>query len=654
MKRVIQILLFSLLVFQTFNCKKNNNDPPEGTTVKTTIIGQIVDESGAPMAGVQVSTGNFDKVTNAYGEFVFEDITVSKDRFYVKAEKSDYMSAGIGGIATEGSVKYVKIKMLKIGVAKTLPVMSGATISVENDAKIVFPAMAISYKNGGVFTGNAKVYARHLSPSASDFASVIPGGDLVAETGNTLSALYSYGMLGVIIQDEAGNELRIADGMQAEIRMPISADQLSTAPATIPLLTFDEEKGLWIEEGTATKLGDMYVGNVGHFSWWNCDLIYDPPTTISGRVIDCTGAPAAGVTVRFNNQYSLITDNNGYYNNFVPTGLQVTISVTAANNNNIYSTSQPVVINTVLGGNMVPDIVLSCPATISGNLVDCNGQPTFAYVRVVYPSGFSTLFQSSNGSFEVPVQMFSTFSLIIFNSQSVIDTTLSSAGVGSNLNVGTFTLCGNSSGACSDGTTTTTDIDGNVYDVVSIGNQCWLSENLKTSHYRNGDPIISGLSDSEWSSTNIGAYSFYNNDTSYNSQYGKLYNWFAISDDRNIAPVGWHVATDADWDQLLNYLGGGAVAGGKLKAVGTIQSSTGIWEAPNTAADNSSGFYGLPAGYKSYDGSFSGLGTNGYWFTSTSSSSTNAWFYLVNNIASNAYRNDNDKRIGLSVRCVRD
>ena len=77
---------------------------------------------------------------------------------------------------------------------------------------------------------------------------------------------------------------------------------------------------------------------------------------------------------------------------------------------------------------------------------------------------------------------------------------------------------------------TVTDIDGNVYDVVSIGNQCWLSENLKTSHYRNGDPIISGLSDSEWSSTNIGAYSFYNNDTSYNYQYGNLDNWFNRSE----------------------------------------------------------------------------------------------------------------------------
>lgn len=655
MKKLFQFLLLVLVVSQYTGCKKDNsNNLPTDTNVTATIIGQVLDEAGIPVQGVQISTGTYSKTTNTYGEFVFEKTSVPSKRFYIKASKIGYMPAGAGGIAKNGSVAYIKIKLMALGAAQNLVVSTGATITADNGAKIVFPAMALSYKDGGVFTGTATVYARYISPATTNFSELVPGGDLTALSNNAIAALYSYGMLGVRLEDAQGTELRVADAMQTEVRMPIASFQLSAAPATIPLLTFDEEKGLWIEEGTATKTGNEYIGNVSHFSWWNCDLIYNPPTVISGRVVDCNGSPMPGVRVSFNNQNTLMTDNNGNYSNYVPVGIQVSVSVNAVLNSNMYATLQPVVLTTVSGTNQVQDLVLSCPANISGQLKDCNGQPTSAYIRVVYSSGYSTLFLSADGSFNIPVQMFSSFSVRIFNGQATIDTTATSAGAGSNVNTGTFTLCSSNGGSCSDGATSVTDIDGNVYQVVSIGSQCWLLENLKTAKYRNGDPIPNGLNDAQWTAANTGAYSYYNNDSTYNSQYGKLYNWYAATDARNIAPVGWHVATDADWDQLLNYLGGGAVAGGKLKSTGTIQAASGIWETPNTAADNSTGFYGLPAGYRSYDGTYSGLGSYGYWFTATASSPTNAWFYLVNNIAANAYRNDNDQRIGLSVRCVKD
>lgn len=653
MKKIIPVLIYGVIISQFWGCKKGNDTPPPDTGIVTaTIIGQVFDDSGNPLQGAQVTLGGNSKTTNTYGEFSFEKVSVSKSRFYVKAASSGYLPSGAGGIATENSIKYVKIRMISLGVANTLAVTSGGTITANLGAKISFPSMALSYANGGVFTGNAKVYVKCLSPSASNFASLVPGGDLTAQSGGAFSSLYSYGMLGVKLEDDLGSELKVASGSTVEVRLPIAASQLASAPSTIPLLTFDEEKGLWIEEGTATKTGNEYVGNVTHFSWWNCDLIYNPPTTISGRVVDCSGNPLPGITVNFN-QYTLVTDNNGNYSGYIPVGIQVSVSVLSSLNNNMFSSSSPVVVNTVSGSNQVQDVSV-CPANISGQLKDCNGQATSAYIRIVYSSGYSTLFLSSNGNFTVPVQTSSSFTVKIFNSQSSKDTIVTSGNAGSTLNIGTFTLCSNNGGSCSDGTTAVTDIDGNIYSVVSVGNQCWLLENLKTSRYRNGDPIPTGLSDSLWYSSSAGAYSYYNNDTAYNSQYGKLYNWFAVNDTRNIAPVGWHVATDADWDQLLNYLGGAPVAGGKLKATGTIQNSNGVWESPNTAADNSSGFTALPAGFRNYDGTFSGLGSYSYFFTATSSSSTTAWFYLMNNIAPNTYRNDNEKRIGLSVRCVKD
>ena len=126
-------------------------------------------------------------------------------------------------------------------------------------------------------------------------------------------------------------------------------------------------------------------------------------------------------------------------------------------------------------------------------------------------------------------------------------------------------------------TSTVTDIDGNVYQTVTIGTQEWMAENLKVTHYRNGDPIQLVTDDSSWSNLSTGAYCDYDNDGDNVAVYGRLYNWFAVNDSRAIAPAGWHVATAADWQTLIDILGGDAVAGGKMKEAGTAH-----WLAPNT------------------------------------------------------------------------
>ena len=153
---------------------------------------------------------------------------------------------------------------------------------------------------------------------------------------------------------------------------------------------------------------------------------------------------------------------------------------------------------------------------------------------------------------------------------------------------------------------TVTDIDGNVYKTIKIGNQTWMAENLRTTHYQNGDPILNvkAISDpSEWGKQTSGAYCSYKNTTDLDSiaTFGLIYNGFAIMDPRNIAPAGWHVPTDAEWDTLINYVAAGdavtdsigvnSVAGGRLKETGTLH-----WLYP--AADNSSGFTALPIAYR--------------------------------------------------------
>ncbi len=167
-----------------------------------------------------------------------------------------------------------------------------------------------------------------------------------------------------------------------------------------------------------------------------------------------------------------------------------------------------------------------------------------------------------------------------------------------------------------------TDIDGNEYKTITIGTQTWMAENLKTTKYRNGDPIANVTENTAWTALATGAFCWYNNDAaSYKAIYGALYNWYAAADSRNIAPAGWHVPSDLEWATLFEYLGGESLAFGKLKETGTTH-----WLTPNADATNISGFTALPGGQRSCDnGYFSGVTIVSSWWRKTTSDATYAW-----------------------------
>lgn len=197
---------------------------------------------------------------------------------------------------------------------------------------------------------------------------------------------------------------------------------------------------------------------------------------------------------------------------------------------------------------------------------------------------------------------------------------------------------------------TVTDIDGNTYQTIKIGNQWWMAENLKVIHYSNGEAIPNETGNDAWIGLANGAYCAYNNDNGNVSTYGLLYNWYAVDDSRNIAPAGWHVPTDEEWQTLVDYLGGNSVAGGELKEEGTTH-----WDSPNTGATNESGFSALPGGYRGHSrGVYYSMGYDGHWWSATDYSSTHAWNRYLNYYYSKVYRYDYYKQCGFSVRCVRD
>jgi uncharacterized protein (TIGR02145 family) len=195
---------------------------------------------------------------------------------------------------------------------------------------------------------------------------------------------------------------------------------------------------------------------------------------------------------------------------------------------------------------------------------------------------------------------------------------------------------------------TVTDIDGNLYNTVVIGTQVWMKENLKVTHYRNGDSIPNVTSDSEWKNLTTGAYCNYLNSVNIANTYGRLYNWYAVNDSRNIAPTGWHIPSESEWMHLINYLGGYKVAGNKLKEAGSTH-----WHCNtnNAEATNESGFTALPGGFRiptetceylGFYGSFFGISDNKGWSVQICCGD----FFIDMNLSGNTF--------GQSVRCIKD
>ena len=179
----------------------------------------------------------------------------------------------------------------------------------------------------------------------------------------------------------------------------------------------------------------------------------------------------------------------------------------------------------------------------------------------------------------------------------------------------------------------------------TIGSQIWMSRNLNVNRYRNGDTISEVQNDSSWANLTTGAWIYYNNDNANSGIYGKLYNWFAVNDNRGLCPVGWHVPSDIDWTDLNNYLGGNSIAGYKMKSLNG-------WESGGNG-DNSSGFIALPGGLRFKEGFFYNIGSYGIWWSSTKDGDSARYRFISNE--SNYLNSDKvDRENGLSVRCVKD
>jgi hypothetical protein len=375
MCKIIKIsILTAILAIAVMGCKKDDPNKPTGNMQNVVLKGVVNDTYGKPLSGVKVITGTLDATTNDKGEFSFSQAEVIDKRAVIKFEKSGYFTLTRSREKQDDmfidAVLYPKGNS-EISLQTTFNTSDGKTMEV-NGMKVKLSASSIMRADGSAYSGTVNANMLYLDPNNENFAGLMPGGDLMAirENGSECM-LISYGMTNVLFTDNAGNPLQLKSGSPATLTFPIPAGMENDAPTSMPLWHFDEEKGIWIEEGVATLQNGVYVGTVTHFSWVNVDVPKPQPVTLKGKVVDCENKPVSHVKVKVG-QTSGYTDSNGEWSVFVPENTQVVVRVTANNGTDSKS------MDGYPGGTtqIVPDLKVPCVGGGGG------GEPGFTKIEI--------------------------------------------------------------------------------------------------------------------------------------------------------------------------------------------------------------------------------------------------------------------------------
>lgn len=372
-----------------------------GNQVNRDFIGQVVDINGNPVSNANIKIGSTTGTTDSNGVFILKNATVYERFAYITAKKTGYVDGSRTMVPTNGD-NNVKIMLLPLQPTQVINAGVSSEVSLLSGTKVVFDG-AFQDENGAAYSGSVSVSMYHLLPSDNKLSELMPGALFAQDGSGNARALETLGMLSVELRGASGQKLQIASGHTAQVVMKIDNSQLGTAPNTIPLWHFDNDKGYWIEEGTATRQGNNYVGNVSHFSWWNCDAPF-PVVSMCVNVVDANGNALSNVQVgiiRSGNNYPAIgsTNADGQVCGLVPANETLTVVVLDNCGNTIYSGSVgPLSTNTTLPAITVTNPAVT-PTTVTGNLVTCsNAAVTNGYVimKVGYTTQIATV---TNGSF---------------------------------------------------------------------------------------------------------------------------------------------------------------------------------------------------------------------------------------------------------------
>jgi uncharacterized protein (TIGR02145 family) len=403
-------------------------------------------------------------------------------------------------------------------------------------------------------------------------------------------------------------------------------------PVEVPSLITTDASG--ITQTTVTSGGT--ISNDGGATITERGIVYGTstnPTTTDTKITNGSGTGSFTVNVTsltsnttyFIRSYAINSEGTGYGNNITfQTTLPAVPSLTTREISNITNTTA------TGGGSITNDGGNSI--TEKGICWSTSPNPTISDSKTIDGTGTATF-----TSFMTGLSASSTYYVRAYA------TNITGTAYG---NQQTFTTIATAQ--------TVTDIEGNTYNTVQIGTQVWMSENLKTSKYRNGVSLTEVNGNAKWAALITGAWSYYNDDAENDQIYGKLYNWYATQ--KNICPTGWGVPTDEDWTILTDYLEGESVAGGKMKSMGTA-----YWDDPNTDATNESGFSALPGGNRNNRGSWTDIKAYAFFWTATEDDDFSAWIRVLRNADSSVSRYGTssfflyyNKTVGASIRCLKN
>jgi hypothetical protein len=396
MKKSIYAVLVVLVSVFAINCQREISYPatasPGVTTpapVKSTIQGRVLDENNQPAANVSIKVGVATATTDARGFFRISKASLDKNASLVIAEKAGYFKGYRTFQATSGA-NHIVIKLIKKTVVGTINASAGGEVTLSNGAKINLSANGVVKVAGGVYNGSVNVYASYIDPTSTDIGQTIPGSYMADNKDGKRVTLASYGMLAVELESSAAEKLQIASGKTATLTTPVPSLLQSSAPSSISLWYIDEQTGIWKEEGTAAKTGNNYVGDVKHFSFWNCDQGF-PGINLTLTLKNQEGIPFVNTLVMLTRPgtgwwptASGYTDSLGMVSGFVPTGETLVLNVLNDCNNSVYSQNVgPFSQNTNLGTITVTGSTNSL-LTINGKVLTCAGAPVTNGYAIIY------------------------------------------------------------------------------------------------------------------------------------------------------------------------------------------------------------------------------------------------------------------------------
>ncbi len=443
-----------LLSFLFFGCQKEFSFESGGNipviTNGTTVEGRVTDESGMPIYGAAVRAGNRLSQTDKNGMFKIEGAVYTTAETFITVTKGGYFKGSRTFFSRENSNNFLKVKLLRKGIADRIPASGGGDVEVGgNGSTIHFEPNSFATATGAVYNGSVLVATQYLDPSSPDIADQMPGDLRGNTTAGTVVGLRSFGMLAVEITDETGQALEIRQGSTATLNVTIPQDRIALAPATIPLWFFNDSTGLWKQEGSAVKNGDAYSGEVSHFSFWNCDDPYEF-VKIQAHVVNAAGLAVSGAKVEISSSNGAsaydYTDANGYVDGFVPKNQSLSLQIINTCGQAAYSGSVgPFASETNLGN----IIITQSTITIQGTMVNCAGAPVSdGYVQIMI--GNSGEFAAVvNGSFAltfIGCPSITTAQLIAVDNAGLQQGNPVSVNItGNNINAGQLAACGVSS-----------------------------------------------------------------------------------------------------------------------------------------------------------------------------------------------------------------